>query len=146
MIQFLEYNFLIRSFRLQFYIGIIALLFTGLGIWIAIKVRTPKTEIIFINKEIEVLNKVYLCINQEEVNRLKISKRELEVLGLMAQGLSNQEIADQLFISLNTVKTHVSNTFEKLEVKRRTQAVEMAKRLQLIADVQLVSEQNHSKV
>lgn len=146
IIQFLEYNFLIRSFRLQFYIGIIALLFTGIGIWIAIKIRTPKTEIIFINKEIEVLNKVHLSINQEELNRLKISKRELEVLGLMAQGLSNQEIADQLFISLNTVKTHVSNTFEKLEVKRRTQAVETVKRLQLISDVQLVSEQNHSKV
>jgi NarL family two-component system response regulator LiaR len=61
-----------------------------------------------------------------------ISKRELEVLTLMAQGLTNQEIADKLFVSLNTVKTHSSNLFLKLEVKRRTQAIERAKQLRLI--------------
>nr|MBP6568782.1 winged helix-turn-helix transcriptional regulator [Saprospiraceae bacterium] len=61
-----------------------------------------------------------------------LSKRELEVLGLISDGLSNEEIAEKLFISLNTIKTHTSNLFEKLEVKRRTQATEKAKRLGLI--------------
>ncbi len=71
-------------------------------------------------------------INQTELEARKISKRELEVLQLMSEGLSNQEIASRLFVSLHTIKTHSSNLFEKLEVKRRTQAVETAKKLQLI--------------
>ena len=66
------------------------------------------------------------------VTELELSKRELEVLSLMAEGCSNQEIADRLFVSLSTVKTHNQNLFEKLDVKRRTQAIEMGKRLSLI--------------
>jgi NarL family two-component system response regulator LiaR len=70
--------------------------------------------------------------NQHELTRLNLSRRELEVLELMAEGLSNQEISTRLFVSLNTIKTHSSNLFDKMEVKRRTQAVEMAKRLCII--------------
>ena len=66
------------------------------------------------------------------ISQLKLSKRELEILGLLARGHSNQEIAAKLFVSLSTVKTHLQHLFEKLEVKRRTQAVEKAKRLDLI--------------
>ena len=68
----------------------------------------------------------------QEIAKLGISNRELDVLDLMAKGLTNEEIGDQLYISLNTVKTHTSNIFVKLEVKRRTQAVEKAKRLNII--------------
>jgi NarL family two-component system response regulator LiaR len=71
-------------------------------------------------------------LNQDELSRLRLSARELDVLQLIADGLSNQQIADRLFVSLNTVKTHVSNLFLKMEVARRTQAIEMAKRLGLI--------------
>ena len=71
-------------------------------------------------------------LNETELQLRNISKRELEVLTLMAQGLSNQEIAEELFVSLNTVKTHSAKLFEKLEVKRRTQAIETAKKLQLL--------------
>ena len=71
-------------------------------------------------------------LNTSLVAQLELSKRELEILGLLAQGHSNQEIAAIIFISLSTVKTHLQNLFEKLEVKRRTQAVEKAKRLYLI--------------
>ena len=71
-------------------------------------------------------------LNEDEVRRLNLSKRELEVLQLMADGLSNQEIASKLFVSLNTIKTHSAQIFEKMEVKRRTQAVDMAKRLCII--------------
>ena len=70
--------------------------------------------------------------NEEELAKLGLSKRELEVLQLIAEGLSNQEIAARLFVSLNTIKTHSSRIFEKLDVKRRTQAIEKAKRLNLI--------------
>ena len=61
-----------------------------------------------------------------------LTPRELEVLQLIAQGLSNQEIADRLFLSLNTVKTHTSNVFSKLDVQRRTQAIQKAKELGLL--------------
>jgi ATP/maltotriose-dependent transcriptional regulator MalT len=64
--------------------------------------------------------------------KLGLSNREIEVLQLMAAGLSNQEIANQLYVSLNTVKTHSAKLFEKMDVKRRTQAIEKAKRLQII--------------
>ncbi len=70
--------------------------------------------------------------NETELERLGISKREREVLELMAKGFSNQEIADRLFVSLNTIKTHSSNLFLKLEVSRRTQAIQKAKELCLI--------------
>ena len=71
-------------------------------------------------------------LNESLVAQLELSKRELEILGLLAQGHSNQEIAAKLFVSLSTVKTHIQNLFEKLDVKRRIQAVEKARRLNLI--------------
>ena len=70
--------------------------------------------------------------NITAIETLGLSKREIEVLQLMAEGNSNQEIAAHLFVSLATIKTHISNLFEKMEVKRRTQAIEKAKRLALI--------------
>jgi ATP/maltotriose-dependent transcriptional regulator MalT len=70
--------------------------------------------------------------NEKEAERLGLSKREIEVLELMAQGLSNQEIADKIFVSLNTIKTHTSNIFSKLDVKRRTAAIETARKLGLV--------------
>lgn len=131
--SFLKFKFLVFSHRYDIYVGIIAILFTLLGIWVAKKITTPKTETIIVEKEVFVPHVTPFVINQAEIDKLKISKREVEVLELMAAGLSNQEIANRLFVSLNTVKTHSSNLFEKLDVKRRTQAIEMAKKLQLIS-------------
>lgn len=128
---FLKFKLLIISHQYEMYIGFIAVLFTLLGIWVANKITKPKT--IVVEKEIFIAAPSDFTINHEKINELKISKREVEVLELMAAGLSNQEIANRLFVSLNTVKTHTSNLFEKLEVKRRTQAIETAKKLQLIA-------------
>lgn len=71
-------------------------------------------------------------LNEPELQRLGISKREHEVLQLMARGMSNREMADHLFVSLNTIKTHTSNIFLKLEVSRRTQAIQKARQLRLI--------------
>lgn len=118
--------------QLETYITIIALLFTGLGIWLAIKLRKPKIETVIVEKEILLTPPSEFILNEKELSRLNLSRRELEVLQLMAQGLSNQEIADKLFVSLNTIKTHSAQLFEKMEVKRRTQAVDMGKKLSLI--------------
>lgn len=132
LLQWLEARFIVLNYRLDFFIGAIAIVFTVLGIWLALKLVKPKVETRIIEKEIYIESTPPTTINQTEISNLGISKRELDVLQLMATGLSNEEIAEQLFISLNTVKTHSSNIFLKLEVKRRTQAVEKAKRLNII--------------
>jgi DNA-binding CsgD family transcriptional regulator len=132
LLQWLEARFIVLNYRLDFFIGAIAIVFTVLGIWLALKLVKPKVETRIVEKEIYIDSTPPTAINQKEISNLGISKRELDVLQLMATGLSNEEIAEQLFISLNTVKTHSSNIFLKLEVKRRTQAVEKAKRLNII--------------
>ncbi|AWH85422.1 helix-turn-helix transcriptional regulator [Flavobacterium album] len=133
VLRWFEFRFLILSNSLDIYIGLIALVFMGLGIWVALKLAKPKKETIVIEKEIHIPAQKNFTFNEEEAERLGLSKRELEVLQLMSEGLSNAEIAERLFVSLNTVKTHSSKLFEKLEVKRRTQAVEVGKRFGLIA-------------
>ena len=129
-------RFIIFSHAFEMYIGAIALIFTTLGIWLALKLTKPKVQIQVVEQIVEraypVDNSDEFKLNEATLNKLGLSRRELEVLELMATGLSNQEIAAQLFVSLNTIKTHSSKVFEKLDVKRRTQAVEKAKRLSLI--------------
>lgn len=132
LLKWLELKFIILNNSLEIYIGAIAFIFTGLGIWLALKLTKPKKETIIIEKEVYVVTPSEFVLNEKELNRLEISKRELEVLQLMAKGMSNQEIAESLFVSLNTIKTHSSNLFVKLDVKRRTQAVEKAKQLKII--------------
>lgn len=130
LLKTLEWNFLIVNHSVEVYAGSIALVFTILGIWLASKLITPKVKTVIIEKE--VLSNFKFIFNVAELNKLRISLRELEVLQLMAAGLSNQQVADKLFVSLNTIKTHTSNLFTKLEAERRTQAIEKAKRLNLI--------------
>jgi two-component system, NarL family, response regulator LiaR len=132
LIKWLEAHFIVFNYRLDFFIGTIAIIFTVLGIWLALKLVKPKVETRIIEKEVYLNNSAQMEINQQEITKLGISKRELDVLNLMATGLSNEEIAEKLFIGLNTVKTHSSNIFLKLDVKRRTQAVEKARRLNII--------------
>jgi DNA-binding CsgD family transcriptional regulator len=122
ILKFIEYRFLVRDLSLEFYIGLVAVLFTGLGVWAG--QRLTRRKIVIANPDFK--------LNEAELQRLGISNREYEVLELIAHGLSNQEIADKLFVSLHTVKTHSSNLFIKLEVRRRTQAVRRAKELGLL--------------
>jgi DNA-binding CsgD family transcriptional regulator len=122
LMRYVEYQFFTKTLSVEFYVGIVAMFFTALGIWAGLKLTRKKVEII--GPE--------FILNETELARLDISKRELEVLELMASGLSNQEIADKLFVSLNTIKTHTSNLFLKLAVNRRTQAVQKARALRLI--------------
>jgi DNA-binding CsgD family transcriptional regulator len=132
LLKWLELRFIIMSHAYEVYIGAIAIIFTALGIWLAHKLMKPKVQTVVVEKEVYVNNTDSFTLNEKEVDNLGLSKRELQVLQLMSQGLSNQEIAATLFISLSTVKTHTSKLFEKMDVKRRTQAIEQAKRTGLI--------------
>jgi NarL family two-component system response regulator LiaR len=125
ILKFIEYRFLVRDLSLEFYLGVVAVLFTVIGIWAGLKITGKKTVII-------TQPAMDFRLDEENLKQRGISRREYEVLELMASGLSNQEIADKLFVSLNTVKTHLSNLFIKLDVKRRTQAIQKAKELRLI--------------
>jgi len=122
LLKFFEYRYFVKDFTLEFYLGIVAVLFTGLGIWAGLRLTRPK--VVRVNPDFR--------LNQAELDRRGISRREYEVLELIAQGLSNQEIAERLFVSPNTVKTHSSNLFMKLDVRRRTEAVKRAQELQLL--------------
>ena len=139
LLKWLELRYLIFDHSFEIYIGFVAIIFTALGIWLALKLSRPKIETVFVEKEVFVNRNENLPDKQSGfvpdislVKQFELSKRELEILNLLAQGHSNQEIAVKLFVSLSTVKTHNQNLFEKLDVKRRIQAVEKAKRLNLI--------------
>lgn len=132
LLRWFEFRFLILEHQIELYVGLIALFFLLFGIWAANKITKTKEKTIIIEKEIRIISNGDFILNETELLERKISKRELEVLTLMAEGLSNQEIAERLFVSLNTIKTHSARLFEKLEVKRRTQAIETAKKLQLL--------------
>jgi len=130
LLKWLEWRFIIMDYAFEVYAASIAIVFTALGIWLAIKLVKPKIKTVVVEKEVFV-NPNFI-LNQREAENLRLSNRELEVLQLMAGGLSNRQIAERLFVSLNTIKTHTSNLFLKLEVERRTQAIEKGKRLSLI--------------
>ena len=138
LLKWLELRFIIFDHSYEIYIGFIAVIFTALGIWLALKLSKPKIKTVVVEKEVYITTETQqgkadgFVLDTALVSQLELSKRELEILGLLAQGYSNQEIASKLFVSLSTVKTHNQNLFEKLEVKRRTQAIEKAKRLSLI--------------
>ena len=121
-LKYVEYRFLVRDLSLEFYISLVAMIFTGLGIWAGQRLIRKKVVILKPDFKLDVAT----------LERLGISKREHEVLELISLGHSNQEIAEKLFVSVNTVKTHLANLFLKLEVSRRTQAVQKGKELRLI--------------
>ncbi|HXB07844.1 MAG TPA: response regulator transcription factor [Puia sp.] len=143
LLKWLEWRFIVFDHAIELYSAGIAILFTGLGIWLAVKLAKPRVVTIAVPAPSQAPDPSAATISApaqtatpdpKTLAKLGISDRELEVLQLMAEGLSNQEIAARLFVSLNTIKTHSSRIFEKLDVRRRTQAVETARRLRLITD------------
>ena len=130
VLRLIEYRFLVVSHSLEIYGGLVALVFATVGIWLGLKL-TRKEEVIVV-REVMVRAPETFVLNEQKQLDLGITKRELEILSLIAAGLSNREIAEKLFVSENTVKTHSSRLFEKLSVKRRTQAVQIGKELGLI--------------
>ena len=133
MLKLIEFRFLVVEHSFEIYGALIALLFAALGIWLGLKL-TRKEEVVLLKevvKEVPVPAEPF-TVNEEQLKQLGITKRELEILELIAQGMSNREIAEKLFVSENTVKTHSSRLFDKLSAKRRTQAVQIAKEIGLI--------------
>ncbi len=130
VLKLVEYRFLVVEHSLEIYGGLIALLFAGLGIWLGLKL-TRKKEVVIV-REVTVSTAAPFVRNQEKLRELGVTRRELEILELIAAGMSNREIAEKLFVSENTVKTHSSRLFDKLSAKRRTQAVQMGKEFGLI--------------
>jgi ATP/maltotriose-dependent transcriptional regulator MalT len=106
------------------------------GIWLGLKLTRKEQVIVerevIVEKEVLIPAGTPFARNEERLQELAITKRELEILGLIAHGLSNREIAERLFVSENTVKTHSSRLFDKLSARRRTQAVQRGKELGLI--------------
>ncbi|AYQ31314.1 response regulator transcription factor [Runella sp. SP2] len=129
-LKWLQWKFLIMDNSIEIYVGLIAVFFLLLGVWVAKQLIKPSVETVVIEKEVVVAGQS--LINENELQKLNLSTREYEVLQLLAQGYSNAEIAERLFLSLSTIKTHVSNLFVKMDVKSRTQAIEKAKRLNII--------------
>ena len=130
LLKFIEYRYLVVEHSIEIYGGLVALVFVSLGVWFGLKLtRKPETVII---REMAVASPATFTLNQSKLDELGITPRELEILELMAEGLSNKEIAERVFVSENTVKTHTSRIFDKLGAKRRTQAVQLGKTLSLI--------------
>ncbi len=129
LLKYFQYRYIMLDLKVEVYAGIIAVLFTLVGIWAGGKIIAPKTEV----KEvlIPVISNDF-SLNETAIQNTGISKRELEVLQLKAEGYSNQEIAGKIFISLSTVKTHVAGIFLKLNAKRRTDAIRIAQEMKII--------------
>ena len=130
VLKLVEFKFLIVEHSMEIYAGLVAAIFATLGIWLGLKI-TKKKEVLIV-KEVPVPATQTFTLNEQRLKDLGITRRELEILELIAQGMSNREIADKLFVSENTVKTHSSRLFDKLSVRRRTQAVQIGKEMGLI--------------
>jgi DNA-binding CsgD family transcriptional regulator len=130
-LKLLEYKLVILNHSLELYGLVLAVIFTLIGIWAGKKLTGTKEVLVEKTIYVAAPSKDF-TVNEGAIEQLGISKREYEILELMAQGMSNQEIADKLFISVSTIKTHTSNLFMKLDVNRRALAVKKAKELNLI--------------
>ena len=130
VLKLTEYRFLVVEHSVEIYGALVAALFAGLGIWLGQTLTRKKPEVIV--KEVPAPTAGPFAADETRVRQLGITPRELEILGLIAAGLSNREIAARLFVSENTVKTHSSRLFDKLGAKRRTQAVQLGKAARLI--------------
>ncbi len=130
VLKWSEYRFLVVEHSLEIYGGLVAMIFAGVGIWLGLKLTRPKETVVV--REVPVPADGPFAVNTAKLDELSITGRELEVLQLIAEGLSNREIAEKLFVSENTVKTHSSRVFDKLGARRRTQAVQLGKEFGLI--------------
>tara|TARA_B100000508_G_C11440782_1_gene268668 strand:+ start:595 stop:969 length:375 start_codon:yes stop_codon:yes gene_type:complete len=123
---------LILDNSIDIYIGLISLSFTLLGAWIAFQLMPSKTKIVHVEKEKTKPDDIVFSINQARLNQLKLSPREHQILSLLLKGYSNAEIAEELFLSLSTTKTHVSNLYSKMHVKSRFQVIALAKKMNIL--------------
>jgi DNA-binding CsgD family transcriptional regulator len=132
VLQAIEYRFLVVEHSIEIYGGIVAAIFAGVGIWLGLKFTKPKLVVKEVPVEVMVPAPSAFTLDERKLDSLGITPRELEILQLIAAGLSNKEIAGRVNVSENTVKTHSSRVFDKLGAKRRTQAVQLGKEYRLI--------------
>jgi two-component system, NarL family, response regulator LiaR len=130
LLKWTEYQFLVVEHSIEIYGGLIAATFAVLGIWLGLKL-TGKRQTIVVEDVSVPVGKPFIP-DERRREDLHITRRELEILELIARGLSNREIAEKLFVSENTVKTHSSRVFDKLGARRRTQAVQLGKEFGLL--------------
>src|SRR5271155_5274991 len=131
VLKWTEYRFLVIEHSIEIYGGLIAATFAVLGIWLGLRLTGGKETIVV--KEVPVAVAAEPVIPDEKKREdLSITRREMEILELIARGMSNREIAEKLYVSENTVKTHSSRVFDKLGAKRRTQAVQLGKEFGLL--------------
>src|ERR1700683_5179297 len=138
LLKWTEYRFLVIEHSIEIYGGLVAATFAVLGIWLGLKLTKTRERIVVKEVSVSVPVPAPLPVNDPFVpdgtkrEALGITPRELEILELIAQGMSNREIAAKLFVSENTVKTHSSRVFDKIGAKRRTQAVQLGKQFGLL--------------
>jgi DNA-binding CsgD family transcriptional regulator len=130
-LKLIEYRWLVVDHSVEIYGGLVAAVFAGVGIWLGRKF-TRRTETVVVEVPVPVPAPAGFVRDDRKIQSLGITPRELEILELIAQGLSNREIADRVNVSENTIKTHSSRIFDKLGARRRTQAVQLGKELRLI--------------
>ena len=118
-LEWLEYHYAMRTLDSNLYAVCISIIFAGIGIWVGSKLTGRRPDLPF-------------QPNERALRTLGFSARETEVLSLLAEGHSNNEIANLLSISPNTVKTHVMNVLGKLDATRRTQAIQKARQLEIL--------------
>lgn len=133
LLKLIEYRFLVVEHSLEIYGGLVALVFSALGVWLGLRLTRERGEPTSAPAASMAPTSGVFVVDRMRLEALGITPREHEILGLIAAGLSNREIAERLFVSENTVKTHSSRLFDKLQAKRRTQAVQRAKEAGLIA-------------
>jgi len=126
LLKFTEYRFLVVEHSVEIYGGLVAALFSALGIWLGLTLTRRRPPLA------QPPPSAPFTLDETRLTELGITPRELEILGLIAAGLSNREIAGRLFVSENTVKTHSTRLFDKLGARRRTQAVQLGKQAHLI--------------
>jgi len=129
-LQLIQYRWLVVEHSVEIYAGLVAAVFAGVGIWLGQRL-TRRTETVVV-REVMVEAPSAFVRDEARLASLGITPRELEILELIAAGLSNREIAERVHVSENTVKTHSSRVFDKLGARRRTQAVQLGKELRLI--------------
>jgi DNA-binding NarL/FixJ family response regulator len=126
----IEYRFLVVDHSVEIYGALVAALFAGAGIWLGLTL-TSRREVMVV-REAPAIPREPFIVNDARARELGITPRELEILQLIARGMSTREIATSLFVSENTVKTHAARLLDKLGVNRRIKAVEAGRTLGLI--------------
>ena len=137
LLRWSEYQFLVIDHSVEIYAALVAIVFAGLGIWLGVKLTRPRrgaAEPVRPDgmEPVQATEGQPFVPDDKSRDHLGITRREMEILELVAQGMTNREIAAKLFVSENTVKTHCSRAFDKLGARRRTQAVQMGKKFGLL--------------